>query len=228
MIVPVIAIDGPSGSGKGTVAQRVAARLGFHYLDSGALYRLVALAAQHRDVSWDDAAGLADIAQTLPAQFLGEDILLDGEEVSADIRTEACSQGASKVAVIPEVRAALLARQRDYRIAPGLVADGRDMASVVFPDAKTKVFLTASLEARASRRYNQLIDKGLDANMADVLQELAARDARDTGRSVAPLRKMDDAWLLDTTSLSIVQAVDNVIDLFRQSTQGASPAARST
>lgn len=208
---PVIAIDGPSASGKGTVASRVADVLGFHMLDSGALYRLTALAARRAGVDWGDEAAVAAIAATLPATFEGETITLAGDDVTEAIRAEEMGVGASKVAVLPAVRAALLDRQRAYRRWPGLVADGRDMGSVVFPEAECKVFLTASAEARAERRYKQLISKGLPANMAALLQDLRERDARDAARSVAPLQKCADAELLETTALSIDEAVAAVL-----------------
>lgn len=213
--IPVIAIDGPSASGKGTVAERAARRLGFHYLDSGALYRLVALAAMKRGIPLDDEAALAGLAAALPARF-DAGVHLDGEDVTAAIRTEECSIGASKVAALPAVRAALLQRQRDFRQAPGLVAEGRDMGSVVFPDAAVKVFLTASVEARAQRRYKQLMGKGLAANIDSLSQDLRERDQRDSARSVAPLQKSADATLLDTTSLSVEQAVEEVLNLAKQ------------
>ncbi len=204
---PVVAIDGPSASGKGTVASRVALALGFHMLDSGALYRLTALAARRAGVAWDDEAGVAAIAASLPATFDGDTICLSGDDVTEAIRSEEMGVGASKVAALPAVRDALLERQRAYRRWPGLVADGRDMGSVVFPTAACKVFLTASAEARAERRYKQLIGKGLPANIIALLQDLRERDARDAARSVAPLQKCADAELLDTTELSIEQAV---------------------
>ena len=204
---PVIAIDGPSASGKGTVAARVAEALGFAYLDSGSIYRLTALAAERAGVAWDDESGVAALAAALPVEFCKTQIFLAGEDVSEAIRSEAISVGASKVAALPLVRAALLFRQRTFRAVPGLVADGRDMASVVFPDALCKVFLTASVDARAERRYKQLISKGNPVILADLLHELQVRDARDSQRSVAPLKQNDDAMLLDTTALSIEQAV---------------------
>ncbi|MBI2311220.1 MAG: (d)CMP kinase [Betaproteobacteria bacterium] len=209
--VPVIAIDGPSASGKGTVAQGVAKALGFHFLDSGALYRLVALGAERRGIALDDAAGLAELAAGLPARFEGEDIWLGDERVTDAIRSEACSAGASRVAAVPQVRRALLGRQRAFRQAPGLVADGRDMGSVVFPDALLKVFLTASPEERARRRHKQLMDKGLYATISTLLQDIRARDARDSTRAVAPLQQGADAILLDTTQLTIDQAVEAVL-----------------
>jgi 3-phosphoshikimate 1-carboxyvinyltransferase len=217
---PVIAIDGPSASGKGTVAQRVAEALGFHFLDSGALYRLTALAALRAGVALEDEAAVAAVAATLPAEFVGEQVLLAGDDVTTAIRAEEVGVGASKVAAFPTVRAALFDRQRAYRRFPGLVADGRDMGSVIFPEAPVKVFLTASAEARAERRYKQLIDKGMPANirplLQDILQELRERDARDAARSVAPLKQCDDAELVDTTPLGIEQAVAAVMEIVRR------------
>ncbi len=213
---PVIAIDGPSASGKGTVAARVAAALGFAYLDSGALYRLTALAAQRANVAWDDEAGVAAIAAGLDVVFTGEDIRLAGALVGDAIRTEDISAGASKVAALPAVRVALLFRQRAFNTAPGLVGDGRDMGSVVFPQAPLKVFLTATAEARAERRHKQLIEKGFSANLPDLLADLQQRDARDSQRSVAPLRQEADARLLETTHLTIEQAVKQVLDWYAE------------
>ena len=208
---PVIAIDGPSASGKGTVAARVAAALGYGYLDSGALYRLTALAAQRAGVAWTDEAAVAAIAASLDVAFSESDMCLAGVPVGDAIRTEEISAGASKVAALPAVREALLFRQRAFNTAPGLVGDGRDMGSVVFPQAALKIFLTASAEARAERRYKQLIEKGFSANLSDLLLDLQQRDARDSGRSVAPLRQEADAKLLDTTSLTIEEAVNQVL-----------------
>ncbi|HZX31635.1 MAG TPA: bifunctional 3-phosphoshikimate 1-carboxyvinyltransferase/cytidylate kinase [Rhodocyclaceae bacterium] len=208
---PVIAIDGPSASGKGTVAARVAAALGFHYLDSGALYRLTALAAQRAGVAWDDEAGVAAVAAKLDVVFSESSVRLAGEDVGDAIRTEEISAGASKVAALPAVRTALLFRQRAFNRAPGLVGDGRDMGSVVFPKAALKVFLTASAEVRAERRYKQLMEKGFSANLDDLLLDLRQRDERDSRRSVAPLQQGADALLLDTTPLSIEQAVGQVL-----------------
>ena len=213
--IPVIAIDGPSASGKGTVAQRVAEKLGFHYLDSGALYRLVALAALKAGVSWEDEAGLGELAGRLDVRFEKGDIILSNEAVTDAIRTEECSRGASTVAKWPAVRAALLARQRAFRAVPGLVADGRDMGSVVFPDAQVKIFLTASPEVRAERRYKQLMDKGMSANIPTLLQDIRERDERDSQRSAAPLQQCADASLLDTSALSIDQAVDAVLKRYQ-------------
>lgn len=211
---PVIAIDGPSASGKGTVAARVAAALGFAYLDSGALYRLTALAAQRAQVAWDDEAGVAQVAAALDVVFSEDEVLLAGVPVGDAIRTEDISSGASQVAALPAVRAALLFRQRTFNTRPGLVGDGRDMGSVVFPQARLKVFLTASAQVRAERRYKQLIEKGFSANLPTLLAELQARDARDQARPVAPLRQEADAFLLDTDKLSIEQAVAQVLAWF--------------
>ncbi|WP_428825240.1 bifunctional 3-phosphoshikimate 1-carboxyvinyltransferase/cytidylate kinase [Azonexus sp. IMCC34842] len=216
---PVIAIDGPSASGKGTVAARVAAALSFAYLDSGALYRLTALAAQRVGLDWNDESRIAAIAEKLDIVFSEKDISLDGQPVGDAIRTEEISSGASKVAALPAVREALLFRQRVFNKAPGLVGDGRDMGSVVFPQARLKVFLTASVEARAERRYKQLIEKGFSANLPDLLLDLQQRDARDSERSVAPLRQEADAKLLDTTSLTIEQAVNQVLMWSREALQ---------
>ncbi|NWG30894.1 MAG: bifunctional 3-phosphoshikimate 1-carboxyvinyltransferase/cytidylate kinase [Rhodocyclaceae bacterium] len=216
---PVIAIDGPSASGKGTVAQRVAKALGFHFLDSGALYRLTALAAMKAGVSLDDENRVAAIAAKLPAAFQGDRIFLSEEDVTEAIRSEEVGKGASKIAAFPAVRAALLDRQRAFRRFPGLVADGRDMGSVVFPDAPVKVFLTASAPARAERRYKQLIGKGMPDNMRpllqDIVKDLEERDARDAARPVAPLKRLPDADLVDTTNLNIDEAVAAVMDSVR-------------
>ncbi len=209
---PVIAIDGPSASGKGTVAARVAAALGYAYLDSGALYRLTALAAQRAGLAWDDETGVAEIAAGLDVIFSENDIQLNGELVGDAIRTENISAGASQVAALPAVREALLFRQRVFNTKPGLVGDGRDMGSVIFPQADLKIFLTASAEVRAERRYKQLIEKGFSANLPLLLSDLQQRDARDSQRSVAPLRQEVDAKLLDTTHLTIEQAVKQVLD----------------
>lgn len=209
--VPVIAIDGPSASGKGTVAQRVAAKLGYHYLDSGALYRLLAVAAQRDNIAISDEEKLAVLAANMKVRFEGERIWLDGVLLGDELRTEDCASNASKVAALPKVRTALLNKQHAFRCAPGLVADGRDMASVVFPDAALKIFLTASAEARAERRYKQLKEKGMSGNIAALLLDIQARDERDSQRSVAPLQQAIDAILLDTTALNIEQAVENVL-----------------
>lgn len=211
---PVIAIDGPSASGKGTVAERVARALGFHYLDSGALYRLVALAAKRGGVDFADETRVAAVARQLAARFDNGQIYLDDQAVTDAIRAESVSAAASHVAALPAVRTALLERQRGFREAPGLVADGRDMGSVVFPDAVLKVFLTASVETRAERRHKQLMDKGIAASIRTLSQDLRARDARDAERPVAPLRQMPDAYLLDTTRLNIDQAVAQVLSWY--------------
>ena len=215
--IPVITIDGPSASGKGTVASIVAKKLGFHYLDSGALYRLVALAADRAQVSLDDENALAPLAANLEVRFADGEIWLADERVENALRSEACGDGASKVAVFPAVRRALLDLQHAFCKAPGLVADGRDMGSIVFPDATTKIYLTASPEARAERRVKQLMEKGLYANIQQILQGIKQRDARDSARSVAPLQKFADASLLDTTALSIDEAVDQVLKRYQQS-----------
>jgi cytidylate kinase len=211
MNVPVITIDGPAASGKGTIAMGVAAALGFHYLDSGALYRLVALQALEHAVDAGNAAALAGEAAALRPGFQAGRILLDGRDVTELIRGEAVSAMASAVAVHPPVRQALLARQRALRQPPGLVADGRDMGTVVFPDAALKVFLTASVEERASRRYKQLIEKGISVTLEGLLRDIRERDARDATRAAAPLRAAADAVLLDTTDLSIAAATDAVL-----------------
>ena len=209
--VPVITIDGPTASGKGTVASRVADRLGFHLLDSGALYRLTALQALRGALPLSDEAGIAKLAQQLPARFRDDVIYLAHEDVSHAIRAEEVGNTASKIAALPGVRQALFDLQLGFRQAPGLVADGRDMGTVIFPTAKLKVFLTASAEARAQRRYKQLIDKGFSANMNDLLADLRARDERDTGRAVAPLVAAADAHILDTSAMGVDQAVEQVL-----------------
>ena len=214
--VPVIAIDGPSASGKGTVAARVASALGFHYLDSGALYRLVTLAALRRGANLDDEEALAGIAATMDVRFDAEGMRLDGGDVTEAVRTEEVSAVTSRVAAHPGVRRALLQRQRAFRRAPGLVADGRDMGAIVFPDAALKVFLTADVATRAERRYKQLKEKGMYAKMQDVVEELERRDARDRSRPVAPLKHYPDAFFLDTTGLSIDQAVAKVLEWWRE------------
>ena len=229
--VPVIAIDGPSASGKGTVAERVAQALGFHYLDSGAIYRAAALVA---GLTADgDESALAALAGAMPLRFADSKIWLGADDVTADIRSEECGANASRIAALPLVRAALLQRQRDFRAAPGLVADGRDMASVVFPDAALKVFLTASAEVRAFRRVAQLQGiplkdaKGLIENennaklrvlFDSVLADLQERDRRDAARASAPLKQVEGANMLDTTNLTVDQAVEAVIGWFRAAT----------
>lgn len=212
--VPVIAIDGPTASGKGTVAQRVAAALGFHYLDSGALYRLVALLALERGVAADDAGQLAQLAATMRPHFAGDRIGLAGRDVTDAIRTEEVSAMASRIAVHAPLRAALLELQKSFRRPPGLVADGRDMGTVVFPDAQLKVYLTASVEARAERRYKQLIEKGIPANIAALSADLRARDERDSRRSAAPLKPAEDAYQLDSSALAIDEVVAQILDWY--------------
>ncbi|MDB5801979.1 MAG: cytidylate kinase [Rhodocyclales bacterium] len=213
---PVIAIDGPTASGKGTVASSVAMALGWHFLDSGSIYRLVALQALRSGVGFDDAERLMAIAKALDVSFDGEEVVLDGEDVKDKLRHEEVGNGASRLAALPMVREALLERQKSFRQKPGLVADGRDMGTVVFPDAFLKIFLTASVEARAERRYKQLIGKGLSANLESLVLDLKERDDRDTNRAVAPLKPSSDAVLLDTTTLSAVHAVKFILDLARQ------------
>jgi cytidylate kinase len=215
-IVPVIAVDGPTASGKGTVAQRVAEKLGFHYLDSGSLYRLTGLAASREGVDLADADAVASVAANLHIAFRDGRTLLDGLSVGDEIRTEVASQNASRVAALPAVREALLNLQREFRTAPGLVADGRDMGSVVFPDATLKVYLTASAEARAERRTKQLKEKGMSAIMDDVVKELRARDERDMTRPVAPLKHYPDAYLIDTTEISADEAVKKILGLVQK------------
>ncbi len=211
---PVIAVDGPSASGKGTVAQLVARHLGFHFLDSGVLYRLVALAALDAGADLDDDSRISDIALKLKATFSDNLVQMGGWDVSLAIRAERIGEAASRVAALPGVRRALLQRQRGYRRQPGLVADGRDMGSVVFPDAVLKVFLTATPEERAQRRYKQLMEKGLGANMAVLLQDIRERDARDSARSVAPLEKAPDAVQIDTTGMTVDAVVAEVLARF--------------
>ena len=216
--VPVITIDGPSGTGKGTICHMLANHLGWHFLDSGALYRVLAYAAQKYDVDFQDVDQLVVIARTLNLRFEMNPqkhclVFLDGVEISQHIRTEICGQNASKIAVIPEIREALLARQRAFATSPGLVTDGRDMGTVVFPKAILKVYLYASTEERAHRRFLQLKDSGNDASLAQVVDELVKRDARDTARSHSPLKPAEDAVQIDTTGLDVVQVFNNVLQL---------------
>lgn len=214
--IPVIAIDGPSASGKGTIAQLVAKKLGFHYLDSGALYRLVALKTVQSHADIHDTSLLAGIARDLHVVFDQGEVYLDNQTVTDDIRAEQCGILASQLAAYPQVREALTERQRAFCQPPGLVTDGRDMGSVIFPDATLKIFLTASAETRAHRRYKQLIEKGISANITDLLQDIQKRDERDSHRSVAPLQQGADAKLLDTTSLTISQAQDTVLSWYNE------------
>ena len=211
MSAMVITIDGPSGSGKGTVAALLAARLGWQLLDSGALYRLLALSAGKHGIALDDEAALQAQAAALDVVFTGQRIVLEGEDATDAIRNEQVGAGASKVAALPGVRAALLQRQRDFRVAPGLIADGRDMGTVVFPDAPLKIYLTASAEERARRRYLQLKDKVEGVSLPSLLKEIQARDERDMQRAVAPLKPAIDAIQLDSTELSIEQVLDSIL-----------------
>ncbi|PND31813.1 cytidylate kinase [Achromobacter sp. HZ01] len=219
--VPVITIDGPTASGKGTVAHRVAKALGWEVLDSGALYRLTALAAIERGLSADDEPAVARAAETLDVRFDGPHIYLEGREVGHDIRREEVGNFASRVAAFPGVRQALLERQRAFRRAPGLVADGRDMGTVVFPDAPLKVFLVADVVARAQRRCKQLIEKGISANLDDLLRDMRERDARDTGRAAAPLAPAADAHVLDSSNLTIAETVQAILDFWGATASGS-------
>ncbi|MEO8743027.1 MAG: (d)CMP kinase [Lysobacteraceae bacterium] len=217
-IAPVLTIDGPSGSGKGTISRIVAGRLGWHYLDSGALYRAVGLAAAWNEVDLGDHAAVANRARQTQIRFRTDGdaepcVLVDGVDATDDLRTETAGAAASAIASIPEVRLALVDLQHDFRQLPGLVADGRDMGTVIFPDAACKVFLTASAEQRAQRRYKQLKDKGVSVNLSDLLREILARDARDAERVVAPLKPADDAVLIDTTDVPVERVVERVLAL---------------
>ncbi len=219
--IPVITIDGPGGAGKGTISTLIARRLGWHYLDSGAMYRVLGLAASEKGVAGSDAEGLVRLATVMQVEFgthadseSGPKVWLNGREVSAGIRGERAGEMASEVAVHGQVRQALLARQKAFRKQPGLVADGRDMGTVVFPDAGLKVFLTASAEERAQRRYKQLIAKGIDVILCDLLQDIQARDERDSNRSQSPLRPADDAITIDTTLLTIDQVVEKILGMY--------------
>jgi cytidylate kinase len=213
--VPVITIDGPTASGKGTVAHRVAKALGWAVLDSGALYRLTALAALDRGLSPEDEPAVARVAETLDVRFEGPHVYLEGVDVGHDIRREEVGNFASRVAAFPGVRQALLERQRAFRLAPGLVADGRDMGTVVFPDAPLKVFLVADVVARAQRRCKQLIEKGISANLDDLLRDMRERDARDMGRTTAPLAPAADAHVLDSSDLTIAETVQAILDFWK-------------
>jgi cytidylate kinase len=212
--IPIITIDGPTASGKGTVAQRVASALGWGVLDSGALYRLTALAVQQQAIDPENEAAVAKAGATLDVQFRSNQILLGGQDVSEVIRQEHVGNLASRLAPNPKLRAALLSRQRAFRLAPGLVADGRDMGTIVFPDAQVKIFLIADVQARAQRRAKQLIEKGISANLEDLLADMRVRDARDTQRSVAPLIAAKDAHVVDSSTLTIDQTVQSILDLW--------------
>ena len=217
--IPVIAVDGPSASGKGTVAQLVAEKLGFNYLDSGALYRVVAYAARQNNIAWHDTDAVAACARTLDIQFRNGLVYLNNADISEAIRSEEMGKGASQVAVHAPVRAALVDVQHHFRQAPGLVADGRDMGTVIFPDSVLKIFLTATTETRADRRYKQLVGKGLPADYDSILRDLQERDARDKGRASAPLVMAEEAILLETDHLTITQAVDTILQNYTQITQ---------
>lgn len=218
-LAPVITVDGPSGAGKGTVCARIAAELGWQLLDSGALYRITGLAADRRGIKLDDESAVADIAANLDVRFQptpeGVLTLLEGDDVTTTIRTEEVGSLASQVAALPAVRDALLQRQRDFRTAPGVVADGRDMGTVVFTDAPVKVFLTASAEERGRRRYKQLTDKGINASLPALIEDIQARDERDSNRAVAPLKPAQDALLIDSTSMTIDEVCDQIMTLVR-------------
>ena len=218
MNAPVIAIDGPSASGKGTIASRVARELGFHYLESGALYRLIALLSLREGTL--DETRLAEIAATMDVAFQEDEILLEDEDVTDKVRSEECGKRASEVARLPAVRQVLLRRQRAFRRPPGLVADGRDMGTVVFPDAPLKVFLTARPEIRAERRYKQLKEKGIDANLRALSRDLEERDERDAKRAVAPLVPAPDSQVLDSSALSVEAVVEQILELYRERVLG--------
>lgn len=215
-VPPVIAIDGPSASGKGTIAAAVAQHLGFHYLDSGALYRVAGLVAGEQGINLDHERDVSRIALNLKVNFNGDRITLEARDITDAIRGETAGAAASRVAALPGVRTALMALQKSYRLPPGLVADGRDMGSVVFPDAVLKIYLTATAEERAQRRHKQLMEKGLSASMATLLQDIRDRDLRDTTRATAPLKKCIDAVEIDTTGISVSTVVAQVLDLYRK------------
>ena len=218
MDAPVITIDGPGGAGKGTVSRAVAKQLGWHYLDSGAIYRTLAIVVQNKNINLDNKDAIIKAAQAMQLEFECADeltVLLDGIDITARLTTETTGHTASVIAALPEVRAVLLQKQRDFQQYPGLVADGRDMGTVVFPDAPYKVFLTASTEVRAKRRYKQLMEKGINANLAQVTEEIVARDRRDQQRKAAPLVQAEDAFYLDSSCFSIQQVIEEVLNLTR-------------
>ncbi|WP_245582608.1 (d)CMP kinase [Oceanobacter kriegii] len=216
----VITIDGPSGAGKGTVCARLAEQLQWHLLDSGALYRITGLAADRKGIALDDESSVSAVAANLDVRFVptpqGVEVILEGEDVTTTIRTEEVGSLASQVAALPAVRDALLQRQRDFRTNPGLIADGRDMGTVVFTDANVKVFLTASAEERGQRRFKQLLDNGIDASLPALIEDIRARDERDSNRAVAPLRPAEDAQVIDSTELSIDEVCEQVVELVRK------------
>lgn len=226
--IPVITVDGPSGTGKGTISSYLSDWLQWHFLDSGALYRVLALAADQDKICCTDVEGLVSLANGLPVAFTGHDqegavgVFLAGENVSTKIRTESCGRLASQIAALPEVRQALLGRQQAFRTPPGLVADGRDMGTIVFPDAVLKIYLTASPEERAMRRHKQLKQKGIDANLPELSVEIAERDARDSQRPVSPLKPAEDAVVIDTTGLGIQAVIDHVRKLVGENIPGIS------
>ncbi|MEN3756232.1 (d)CMP kinase [Aeromonas veronii] len=227
-MAPVMTIDGPSGAGKGTLCQLLAEKLGWHLLDSGAIYRVLSLAALHHDVELDSEASLVPLAANLDVQFQVEGdlvkVILEGEDVSRTIRTEEVGNAASKIAAFPRVREALLRRQRAFRQAPGLIADGRDMGTVVFPEAEVKIFLDASAEERAQRRYKQLQDKGFDVNFERLLTEIRERDDRDRNRATAPLKPAEDALVVDSTAMTIDEVLATVLAYAEQQLGDASPS----
>ncbi|MDO9049792.1 MAG: (d)CMP kinase [Methylobacter sp.] len=218
MTVPVLTIDGPSGAGKGTVSRAVAKKLGWNYLDSGSIYRSLAVAALKQQVDLEDEAGIVNIAQAMMLEFdCGDELVvrLDGEDITAQLGLESTGNAASIVAALPKVRNVLLQKQKDFKQLPGLVADGRDMGTVVFPDAEYKVYLTATAAERAKRRYKQLIEKGIDANLAQITNEIEERDRRDMGRKTAPLAMASDALYIDSSDMTLESVIEEVLNLIR-------------